>query len=182
MLARECLEEFRVECDLRRLSKRTNKWYYNSTALFLTYLENHGYATMLESIGAPHIKKYLQYLIERKLSATYINGILKCIRAFFKYAYGEGYITINGIFSCTITDMEKATYQINNAINPSDLAEEVDSFGNLGDGLYGASVASAVMYCSDGGSYRPETMTGTLLNWPDQLSVNRIVGTLYISK
>ena len=95
MLARECLEEFKVECDLRRLSQRTNKWYYNSTALFLTYLENHGYTITLESIGAPHIKKYLQYLIERKLSATYINGILKCIRAFFKYAYGEGYIATN---------------------------------------------------------------------------------------
>ena len=93
-----------------------------------------------------------------------------------------GTMQANGIFSCTITDMEKATYQINHAINPSDLAEEVDSFSNLGNGMYGAIVSSSVMYCSDGSSYRPETMTGTLLSWPDQLSVNRIVGTLYISK
>lgn len=95
MLARECLDEFKVECDLRRLSQRTTKGYYNSTALFLTYLENHGNATTLESIGTQHIKKYLQYLIEKNLSASYINGILKCIRAFFKYAYVEGYITTN---------------------------------------------------------------------------------------
>ena len=40
MFARECLEEFKVECDLRRLSPRTTKGYYN-TALFLNYLEKH---------------------------------------------------------------------------------------------------------------------------------------------
>ena len=41
MLARDCLEEFKVECDLRRLSPRTTKGYYNNTALFLNYLEKH---------------------------------------------------------------------------------------------------------------------------------------------
>lgn len=35
MLARDCLEEFKVECDLRRLSPRTTKSYYNSTPIFL---------------------------------------------------------------------------------------------------------------------------------------------------
>lgn len=86
----------------------------------------------------------------------------------------------SGIFSCTITDMEKGTYQINHAINPDDLAEEVDNFGAIAGGLYGITVASAVMFCSDGGSYDPATATGTLLSWPDQLAVNRITGTLYL--
>ena len=41
MLAKDCLEEFKVECDLRRLSPRTIRSYYNSTALFLSYLDKH---------------------------------------------------------------------------------------------------------------------------------------------
>jgi len=68
MLARECLEEFKVECDLRRLSPRTTKGYYNNTASFLNYLEKHEGILQLESIRHQHIKKYIQYLLDKKLS------------------------------------------------------------------------------------------------------------------
>lgn len=95
MLAKDCLEEFKVECDLRRLSGRTTKSYYNNTALFLNYLSKNLHITDVESIRPPHIKKYVQYLLEKKLSSSYINGILKCLRAFFKYAFDEGYIYTN---------------------------------------------------------------------------------------
>lgn len=95
MLARDCLEEFKVECDLRRLSPRTTKSYYNSTSLFLNFLEKHENLTKLEHIRRQHIKLYIQYLIKKKLSPSYINGILKCLRAFFKYAQAEEYILSN---------------------------------------------------------------------------------------
>ena len=95
MFARECLEEFKVECDLRRLSPRTTKGYYNNTALFLNYLEKHENMDQLEMIRHLYIKKYIQYLLGKKLSPSYINGILKSLRAFFKYALDEEYITVN---------------------------------------------------------------------------------------
>ena len=95
MLARDCLEEFKVECDLRRLSPRTTKGYYSNTALFLNYLEKHEKLTQLEAIRPPHIKKYVQYLIGKNLSPSYVNGILKCLRAFFKFAHTEEYILTN---------------------------------------------------------------------------------------
>ena len=95
MLAKDYLEEFKVECDLRRLSTRTTKSYYNSTALFLNFLDKHLQIRELESIRPPHVKKYIQYLLDKKLSPSYINGILKCLRAFFKYAFNEGYISAN---------------------------------------------------------------------------------------
>ena len=59
MHAKDCLAEFKVECDLRRLSSRTTKGYYNNTALFLSYLEKHLEVTELEEIRTAHIKKYL---------------------------------------------------------------------------------------------------------------------------
>ena len=95
MLARDCLEEFKVECDLRRLSPRTTKGYYNNTALFLNYLEHQWGITVLEVITPLHIKQYVQHLLKKKLSPSYINGILKCLRAFFRYAHSEDYISIN---------------------------------------------------------------------------------------
>ena len=82
MLAKDCLEEFKVECELRRLSPRTTKGYYNNTALFLSYLEKREKLTQLEAIRPPHIKKYVQYLIGKDLSPSYVNGILKYLRPF----------------------------------------------------------------------------------------------------
>ena len=95
MLARDCLEEFKVECGLRRLSFRTTKGYYNNTALFLTYLETTENVTAIEAIRAPHVKKYMQYKLGNGLSASYLNGVLKSLRAFFKYVEEEGYIYEN---------------------------------------------------------------------------------------
>lgn len=95
MLARECLSEFKAECELRRMSKRTIKGYYNNNARCLTYLEGEYGLYQLEEIKPPHLKGYFQYLIGQGLSSSYGNGILKGVRAFFKYAEGEGYLSVN---------------------------------------------------------------------------------------
>ena len=95
MLAKECLSEFKLECELRRLSPRTIKGYYNNCALCLNFLEQRYGIVDMEEIRAPHLKSYFQYQIEKGLSATYANGVLKCVRAFFKYAEEEGYVRDN---------------------------------------------------------------------------------------
>lgn len=95
MLAKDCLEEFKVECDLRRLSPRTTKGYYNNTALFLNYLQKSENTNELEAIRPQHIKRYIHYLIGKKLSPSYVNGILKCLRAFFHFVCDEGYLSAN---------------------------------------------------------------------------------------
>ena len=41
MLAKHCLEEFKLDCQLRRLTARTIKGYYNNTLNFLVYAEKH---------------------------------------------------------------------------------------------------------------------------------------------
>ena len=43
-------------------------------------------------IRTVHIKHYVQYLLKKKLSASYINGILKCLRAYFAFAVQEEYV------------------------------------------------------------------------------------------
>ena len=68
MLAKDTLEEFKLECELRRLTPRTIKGYYNSTLLFLTWLERNQEIKELEAIRTQHIKMYIQYLIKKQLS------------------------------------------------------------------------------------------------------------------
>lgn len=97
MLAKECLEEFRLESELRRLSKRTIKGYYNNVNLFLTYTEKQHGISQLEDIHSVHVKQYIQYLMKKKLSASYANRIIICIRLYFKYAIQEEYITTNPV-------------------------------------------------------------------------------------
>ena len=95
MLAKDTLEEFKLECELRRLTPRTIKGYYNSTLLFLTWLERQQEIKELETIRPQHIKQYIQYLIRKQLTPSYINSILRCIRAYFRYATEEGYLSSN---------------------------------------------------------------------------------------
>ena len=95
MLAKVTLEEFKVECELRRLSPRTIKGYYNSTFLFLTWLDRQLAITELEEIRPQHIKMFIQHLIKKQLTPSYINALLRCIRAYFRYATEEEYLTSN---------------------------------------------------------------------------------------
>lgn len=95
MFTREILEEFKLECELRRLTPRTTKGYYNSSLQFLTWLEKQQGIIELEEIRTTHIKMYMQYLIKKNLSPSYINSVLRCIRAYFRYAVEEDYLRIN---------------------------------------------------------------------------------------
>jgi len=49
----------------------------------------------LEELQGIHIKKYIKFLVQRKSKPTYVNGVLKTIRAFFKYCMQEEYIIKN---------------------------------------------------------------------------------------
>ena len=95
MFTKEILEEFKLECELRRLTPRTIKGYYNSSLQFLTWLEKQQDINELEEIRTTHIKMYMQYLIKKNLSPSYINSVLRCIRAYFRYAVEEGYLRVN---------------------------------------------------------------------------------------
>ena len=97
MLAKECLAEFRLDCTLRRLTPRTVSGYYNTNKLCLDFLEGEFGLKELQLIKPTHLKVYFQKLIQKGLKPSYINGVLKAMRAFFKYAVEEGYISDNPV-------------------------------------------------------------------------------------
>ena len=71
MLAKDALEGFKLECELRRLTPRTIKGYYNSTLLFLTWLERQQGIKELEDIRPQHIKMYIQYFLHQRDKPSY---------------------------------------------------------------------------------------------------------------
>jgi len=95
LFAKNCLEEYRLECQLRRLSKRTVQSYYNSAMLFLNYLEKEFDIREIEEIRPLHVKHYIQYLIGRDLTASHSNRAIICLRLFFEYAVQEEYLGSN---------------------------------------------------------------------------------------
>lgn len=92
MQLEEALKEFIFELEIKKFTKRTIKGYKNNNALFFNFLKNEFRVTELEDLTALHIKKYFQHLTKKGRKPTYINGILKNIRAF---CVEEGYIKDN---------------------------------------------------------------------------------------
>ena len=82
LLAKHCLEEFKLDCQLRRLTDRTIKGYYNNTLNFLIYAEKHHSITEVEEIYTLHIKHYVQYLLNKKLTAPYIDQKSKAVTVY----------------------------------------------------------------------------------------------------
>lgn len=95
LLLKNLLEEFLLELEIKNYSKRTLKSYRNNNLLFITFLYKEFEITEVEEVKANHIKIYIKFLKARGNKETYINGILKCFRAFFKYAYDEEIINEN---------------------------------------------------------------------------------------
>ena len=95
MLLEDVLKEFIFDCRIRKLSERTIKEYNGNNLRFFKYIDSQFQITELEQVTHVVIKEYIQYLTTLGRKETYINGIIKCFRAFFVYCFKEEYISKN---------------------------------------------------------------------------------------
>lgn len=95
MLLKDFLEEFILELQIKNYSQRTLKSYRNNNLLMFSYLEKHFNLVFVEDVKKPHITSYIKFLQKQGRKTTYINGVIKCFRAFFKYAVEEEVIKDN---------------------------------------------------------------------------------------
>lgn len=89
------LEEFKFECEVKNYSKRTITSYRNNNAKFHDFLKQEFQVTELEDVKPIHIKNYFKFLLKKGCKPTYTNGILKTIRAFFRFCMEEEYLKEN---------------------------------------------------------------------------------------
>ncbi|MGG4094308.1 tyrosine-type recombinase/integrase [Paenibacillus lautus] len=92
MLLEDVYKEFLFDLEIKNYSVRTIKGYRNNNRAFLNFLCNEFAVTEIEEVSTSHIKAYLMNLKKKGLSESYINGIQKNIRSFFKFNVQEGYI------------------------------------------------------------------------------------------
>ena len=95
MLLEDVLNEFMLELELQNYSDRTIKSYRNNNYLSFTYFKQEFNVTKIEQVKPIHLKSYIKFLQKKGSKSTYINGIIKTFRAYFKYATLEEYITVN---------------------------------------------------------------------------------------
>lgn len=95
MLLEDVLKEFIFDCRLRKLSERTVKGYKNNNLSLFRYLKTEFDISELDEVNYKTIQAYIKYLMDKDCKESYINGLIKCFRAFFKYCYNEEYIKEN---------------------------------------------------------------------------------------
>lgn len=97
MLLDDVLKEFLFECEIRKYTWKTIKGYRNGLEFLVNYLKQEFKVTQIEEVTTHHIKTFFMYQTKRKRKETYLNGLLKTYRAFFKYVVGEEYISDNPV-------------------------------------------------------------------------------------
>lgn len=95
MLNQDVLKEFIFDCKMRKLSERTIKGYKNNNLRFFQFIEKEYQIIELEDTYPQAVKGYINYLSSLGRKETYINGILKTMRAYFTYCVNEDYLRKN---------------------------------------------------------------------------------------
>lgn len=97
MLLEESLKEFLFECEVRKYTPKTIRGYRNGLNFLVNYLKQEHNLTNLEDIQTRHLKAFFMYQSRRGRKETYLNGLLKTFRAFFKYHMGAENIKTNPV-------------------------------------------------------------------------------------
>jgi integrase/recombinase XerD len=93
MLLKDLVEEFKFNCQCRKLSDKTTANYQTQIRYLLNYLEQEHNVTHLEDVTPHQIRQYLLMMQKKGRKPQYINDLLKTFKCFFKYLQEEEYTT-----------------------------------------------------------------------------------------
>ncbi len=121
------LNEYLLDLKLRNCTARTIKTMKNNMSLLFNWIESEYKITEIESIKRNHIKGYLQYKQSLGLKPTYINGIIKNIKAFFNYLVREEYIDRSPSEKISLQKEEKVLIQ---TFSPDEVKRMIDVYSS----------------------------------------------------
>lgn len=93
LLLEDIFKEFCFHLKIKNYTPRTIKGYRNNNLAFIRYLKNEFEITELEEVKTTHVKAYLMFLKNKGRKESYVNTILKNIRAFYVFCVDEEYVT-----------------------------------------------------------------------------------------
>jgi len=89
------LKEFIFDLQIKNYSERTIETYNYNCSQLIYYLRDHFEIEDIDDVASLHIKKFIQYQTSIGSKPTYINTLIKSIRAFYVYLVAEEYVTLN---------------------------------------------------------------------------------------
>lgn len=95
MLITEAMEEYLLDCQVKKYSPRTIKNYRELIRLITAWLEREHHVTELETIRPAHLKRFILEAETKGRKAHYINDLLKTYKVFLKYCVQEHYLNEN---------------------------------------------------------------------------------------
>jgi len=125
LLLTDVLKEFLFEAQIKNYTISTQKTYKNINALFHNYLKNKYDILDLESVSHLHIKEYVKFVHLKGRKPTYINSILKTIRAYFEYCTREEYINAN---PCKKVSWQREGKIVIDAFNDSEVSKMLQAY------------------------------------------------------
>lgn len=152
MLLNEALKEFIFDCEIRKISPRTLKSYRNNNLRFFNYIQKEFNIADLEEVSHNHIKQYFRFLIDKGLSETYANGILKCLSALIVYCKNEEYVTVN---PCLKVSWQREPKTLINTFTDLEIINMVNAFNYLN--YLSARNKTIVAFLVDTGSRNAES-------------------------
>lgn len=97
VLLEDSVKEFVFECEIKKYTWKTIKGYKNGLEYLVNYLKHEHNLKELEEIQTRHLKAYFMWQTKKGRKETYLNGVLKAFRSFFKYHLSEGNIQSNPV-------------------------------------------------------------------------------------
>ncbi len=97
MLLEDSLREFLFECEIKKYTWKTIKGYRNGLEFLINYLKTEHGLNNIEEVQTIHLKAFFMYQSKRGRKETYLNGLLKTFRSFFKYQINEENIKSNPV-------------------------------------------------------------------------------------
>ena len=91
MQMKAAVNEYLVDIEVRKFTKKTVRSYRNNLTLFMRYFQEEAQLDDVEDLTLAVIRKFTLYMIEKGRKGSYINSLLKVVKAFTQYCYEEGY-------------------------------------------------------------------------------------------
>ena len=114
----ELIAEYILDCEIKKFTHKTIKGYKNNLDYLARFLSEKHQITEIENVKPIHLKDFFKYISDMGRKETYMNGLLKVFRAFFKYAVSEEYISSN---PCEKVPWAKETMPLIRTFNDSEV-------------------------------------------------------------
>lgn len=114
----ELIAEYILDCEIKKFTHKTIKGYKNNLDYLERFLSEKHQITEIENVKPIHLKDFFKYISDMGRKETYMNGLLKVFRAFFKYAVSEEYISSN---PCEKIPWAKETMPLIRTFNDSEV-------------------------------------------------------------